>query len=60
MRAAIALVKSRYPQLVTRFSDDPADYEIRHVNLNPEIYAPAGSFAQIGMSVIDWQLELVP
>ncbi len=58
--AAISLMKSRYPALAAKFSDDPADYEIRHINLNPEIYAPQGAFAQIGISVIDWQLEIVP
>jgi hypothetical protein len=60
VKAAIAMMKSRYPELAARFSDDPADYEIRHINLNPEIHAPEGSFAQIGMSVTDWQLEIVP
>jgi len=60
VRAAIAMMKSRYPELAARFSDDPADYEIRHINLNPEVYAPEGSFAQIGMSVTGWQLEIVP
>ena len=60
VRAAIAMMKSRYPELAARFSDDPADYEIRHINLNPEIYAPEGSYAQIGMSVTEWQLEIVP
>ncbi len=58
--AAVAMMKSRYPELAARFSDDPADYEIRHINLNPEVYAPEGSFAQIGMSVTGWQLEIVP
>jgi hypothetical protein len=60
VRAAISMMKSRYPELGSKFSDDPADYEIRHINLNPEIYAPQGSFAEIGMSVTDWQLEIVP
>ena len=58
--AAISMMKSKYPVLAARFSDDPADYEIRHINLNPEIYAPQGSSAWIGLSVIDWQLEIVP
>ena len=40
--------------------DDPADYEIGHINLNPEVHVPQGSFAQIGMSVVDWQLEILP
>jgi len=60
VRAAVAMMKAKYPELATRFSDDPADYEIRHINLNPEVYAPEGSFAQIGMSVTGWQLEIVP
>ena len=60
VRAAIAMMKARYPQLVPRYSDDPADYEIGHLNLNPEVHAPPGSFAQIGLSVVDWQLEIVP
>ena len=34
--------------------------EIGHINLNPEVHVPQGSFAQIGMSVVDWQLEIVP
>jgi hypothetical protein len=57
---AVAMMKAKYPKLAARFSDDPADYEIRHINLNPEVYAPAGSFAQVGMSVADWQLEIIP
>ncbi|MCW5737135.1 MAG: hypothetical protein KIS73_23620 [Enhydrobacter sp.] len=60
VRAAVALLKSRYPELATKYSDDPAEYAIGHINLNPEVYVPAGSFAQIGMSVVDWQLEILP
>jgi len=58
--AAISMMKARYPQLSSKFSDDPAHYEILHINLNPETYTPRGSFAQIGVSVVDWQLEIVP
>jgi hypothetical protein len=60
VRAAVSTMKAKYPELAAKFSDDPADYEIRHINLNPEVHAPAGSFAQVGMSVTDWQLEIVP
>jgi hypothetical protein len=60
VRAAVSMLKSRYPELAPRLSDDPADYEISHINLNPEVHVPQGSFAQIGMSVVDWQLEIVP
>jgi len=60
VRAAVAMLKSRYPDRAARLSDDPADYEIGHINLNPEVYAPEGSFAQIGMSVTGWQLEIIP
>lgn len=60
VRAAVAMMKSRYPELAMKFSDDAADYEIGHINLNPEVHVPPGSFAQIGMSVVDWQLEIVP
>jgi hypothetical protein len=59
VRAALAMLKAKYPERAAGFSDDPADYEIGHINLNPEVYAPEGSFAQIGLSVIDWQLEIV-
>lgn len=58
--AALSMMKTRYPELAGRFSDDPKNYEIRHINLNPETHTPPGSFAQIGLSVIDWRLEIVP
>jgi len=58
--AAISMMKSRYPEPAAKFSNDPADYEIRHINLNPEIYAPQGSTAQIGITVSNWRLEIVP
>ena len=43
------------------YSDDPLDYYINSINLNPEIYVPDGllSYAHIGMAVRNWQLKLV-
>jgi hypothetical protein len=60
LAVAISMMKSKYPELAAKFSSDPADYEIRHINLNPEIYAPQGSTGQVGLCVSDWRLEIVP
>ncbi len=56
---AIRSIKLRYPALANRLSDNPADYELRHFNFNPEIYTPnAAHFAHIGVTErnlrIDW------
>jgi hypothetical protein len=49
-QAAVAAVKKRFPKL-SDVSEDPRDYRILHFNLNPEVYAPAGSRGRLGLAV---------
>ena len=46
----LAALHRRFPETAS-LSTDPADYQLVHINLNPEIYAPPGSRGQIGLAV---------
>jgi hypothetical protein len=55
---AIQSLKTRYPHLVGRLSDNPADYELRHFNFNPEIFVPNQlHFAHIGLTVRNLEIN---
>lgn len=56
---AVQMLRSYSPN--APFSDDPLDYYIASINLNPEIYVPNSifSYAHIGLAVRNWRLELV-
>lgn len=48
----IARLKGQYPALA--LSANPLDYELRHVNLNPEVHP----VSRIDLSVRNWRLEV--
>ena len=58
IEAAVQLLRTHNPGVV--YSDDPADYYINSINLNPEIYVPDRlfSYAHIGLAVRNWRLDL--
>jgi hypothetical protein len=58
LRAAIAAMKKRLPQMAGA-SDDPRDYQLRHFNVNPEVYAPEGSRGQLGLALRDIRVLLL-
>lgn len=53
--AAAAALRSRYPAL--RLSGNVADYELTHINLNPEVAVKPGEAARIDIGVARWQLS---
>lgn len=58
LSAALAAMKGRWPDLEA-MSADPADYQLTHFNINPEVYAPEGSRGQLGVALRNIRLELV-
>jgi hypothetical protein len=55
--AGLAALRQRFPETAA-FSTDPADYQLVHLNLNPEVYAPAGSRGRIGLAIRDLRVAL--
>lgn len=50
LRYVIQAIKDRWPDHAG-MSDDPSDYQLVHWNVNPEVYAPAGSRGRLGLSL---------
>jgi hypothetical protein len=48
--AALAAAKEKFGLDDHQLSPDPADYGLIHINLNPEVFAPAGGGGAIGFS----------
>jgi|GEM_PF-243496 len=53
----LAALRQRFPETGT-LSTQAADYQLVHVNVNPEVYAPAGSRGQIGLALRDLRVAL--
>jgi len=49
--AAIQDVKTRFALNDAQLSPDASDYRLIHLNVNPEVYAPAGGGGRIGVSI---------
>ncbi|MEN3940603.1 hypothetical protein WJU23_04855 [Prosthecobacter sp. SYSU 5D2] len=58
LRAALLAMKKARPKLVA-VSEDPRDYQLIHFNINPEVYAPTGSRARLGLALRDVRVELL-
>lgn len=58
LQAAITALKKRLPTAVDA-SEDPADYQLIHFNVNPEVSAPAGSRGQIGLALRDIRVVML-
>jgi hypothetical protein len=58
LRAAIAALKQRWPEWED-LSEDPADFQLTHFNVNPEVHAPIGSRGRLGLAMRDIRLVLV-
>jgi hypothetical protein len=57
LQAALVAMKKAMPKLADA-SEDPRDYQLIHFNLNPEVFAPAGSRGRLGVAVRDLRVEL--
>ena len=58
LRAAVTALQARWPEL-DGMSLDPAEYQLTHFNVNPEIFAPDGSRGRLGLAIRDIRLEVV-
>ena len=56
-QTAVAAMKKRFPKLGD-MSDDPRDYRIPNIVVNPEVYAPAGSRGRLGLTLRDIRVEV--
>ncbi len=57
LRAALVAMRKAMPRLADA-SEDPRDYQLVHFNINPEVFAPAGSRGRLGVSIRDVRVEL--
>lgn len=57
-QTALAAMKKRFPKL-SGMSDDPRDYRIPLICVNPEVYAPAGSRGRLGLALRDIRIEVL-
>lgn len=57
LRRAIRAMKSRWSDL-SGVSEEPQDYSLVHLNVNPEVYAPAGSRGQLGLTLRNIRVRL--
>lgn len=56
--SAATAVRARYPAI--KLSGDPDDYEVTHLNLNPETATRPGETARIDVGVRNWRLATQP
>jgi hypothetical protein len=58
LRAAVTALKERWPEL-DAMSLDPAEYQLTHFNVNPEVYAPDGSRGRLGLAIRNIRLDVL-
>lgn len=56
-RNVLSRIRKKYSTM--KLSDNLNDYDWTSANLNPEVFAPPGSTAHIGMAIKNWKVELV-
>ncbi|MHB0956793.1 MAG: hypothetical protein ACYC0X_12720 [Pirellulaceae bacterium] len=55
---AVHAMKGRWPDWAEA-SEDPSDYQLTHFNVNPEVYAPAGSRGRLGLALRDIHIQIL-
>ena len=58
LQAALGAMRKARPSLAAA-SADPRDYQLTHFNINPEVFAPAGSRGRLGMAIRDVRVDLL-
>jgi hypothetical protein len=56
--AAVQALKRRWPKLA-QLSEAPGDYQLTHINVNPEVSAPAGSRGRLGLALRKIQVAIL-
>ena len=55
---AVQALKRRWPKLA-KLSEAPSDYQLTHINANPEVSAPAGSRGRLGLALRNIQVDIL-
>jgi hypothetical protein len=58
LRCAVGAMKDRWADYA-QVSANPRDYQLTHFNVNPEVYAPAGSRGRLGLTLRDIRVLLL-
>ena len=58
LRTAIVAMKKAKPKLAA-VSEDSHDYQLIHLSLNPEVFAPKGSRGRLGLALRDIRVEVI-
>jgi hypothetical protein len=57
LKNAIHAMQARFPE-TSAVSGNPSDLRLVHFNINPEVYAPAGSRGKLGLALRDIRVEV--